>query len=576
MLKLFKHLKPYKWALIFIFCLIFVQTITDLYLPTLMSDIVDTGIVKNDTDYIIRVGIKMLVVSAIGVTASIIVSFLSARTAMGFGRKLREMIFTKVESFSLHEFDIFGTASLITRNTNDVNQVQMVLFMMLRMMIAAPIMCIGGVIMAYTKDKYLTLLLLFVLPVIAAIIAFVVIKGIPLFKLLQVKIDNLNRVVRENLTGVRVIRAFNKVEDESKRFDNANRELTETAIKVNKIIISLMPLMMLLLNLVSVGIVWFGAIRIDKGEMQVGDMMAFIQYAIQILISLIMFSSMFVMVPRASASAERINAVLNTHPEIVDENAPVKINQIKGELEFKNVTFSYPGAEEPAVKNISFKVNPGETLGIIGGTGAGKSTLLNLIMRFYDVSEGSILIDGIDIRKISQEDLRKNIGYVPQKAFLFSGTVADNIRFGKENASDDDIEKACEIAQAKEFIDNFEEKYMHEITQAGTNVSGGQKQRLSIARAIVRKPNIYMFDDSFSALDFRTDARLRLALKNITKDSTVLIVAQRIATIMNADKILVLDDGEIVGFGTHKELLKTCPVYREIASTQLSEEELLA
>lgn len=576
MLKLFKHLKPYKWALIFIFGLIFVQTITDLYLPTLMSDIVDTGIVKNDTDYIIRVGIKMLIVSAIGVTASIIVSFLSARTAMGFGRKLREMIFTKVESFSLHEFDIFGTASLITRNTNDVNQVQMVLFMMLRMMIAAPIMCIGGVIMAYTKDKYLTLLLLFVLPVIAAIIAFVVIKGIPLFKLLQVKIDNLNRVVRENLTGVRVIRAFNKVEDESKRFDNANRELTETAIKVNKIIISLMPLMMLLLNMVSVGIVWFGAIRIDKGEMQVGDMMAFIQYAIQILISLIMFSSMFVMVPRASASAERINAVLNTHPEIVDEKAPVKINQIKGELEFKNVTFSYPGAEEPAVKNISFKVNPGETLGIIGGTGAGKSTLLNLIMRFYDVSEGSILIDGIDIRKISQEDLRKNIGYVPQKAFLFSGTVADNIRFGKENASDDDIEKACEIAQAKEFIENFEEKYMHEITQAGTNVSGGQKQRLSIARAIVRKPNIYMFDDSFSALDFRTDARLRLALKNITKDSTVLIVAQRIATIMNADKILVLDDGEVVGFGTHKELLKTCPVYREIASTQLSEEELLA
>lgn len=574
MMKLFRFLYPYRISITIVLALIFLQALSDLYLPTLMADIVDTGIVKGDIPYILRIGGFMLLIAAIGMICSISASFLSAKISAGFGKLIRNRVFTHVENFSLQEFDRLGTSSLITRTTNDITQVQQVVTMMLRMMISAPMMCIGGIIMAVSKDAKLSLILVVVLPVIAAAIFAVVSKGMPLFKAMQVKLDKLNLVLREGLIGIRVIRSFNRIDHEKRRFDEANVDLTKTAVKVNRIMALLMPVMMLVLNFSSIAIIWFGSIRIDSGDMQVGSLMAFLQYAMQIMFSLIMVSMMFVMIPRASASAIRINEVLDMIPEIKD---PVQIKHAdsqRGCVEFRKVTFRYPGAEKCALTDISFSASPGEVTAIIGGTGSGKSTLISLIPRFYDINNGSILVDGVDIRDMSQESLRGKIGFVPQKAVLFSGTVAENIRYGKEEATDQEIRHAAEVAQATEFITGLKDGFDSVIAQGGANVSGGQKQRLSIARALVRRAEIYIFDDSFSALDFKTDANLRMALKEEITDSIVFIVAQRVSTVMDADRIIVLDEGRIAGIGNHRELMDTCEVYQEIVSSQLSEEEI--
>ncbi|GER89468.1 multidrug ABC transporter ATP-binding protein [Dictyobacter vulcani] len=574
MIKLFRFLKPYRWYVALVVVLVLLQSLSDLYLPTLMADIVDTGIVKGDTNYILRVGGFMLLIAVGGTCCSVIASYFSSKSAVGFGRIVRAKIFHRVEQFSLHEFDQIGTASLITRTTNDTTQVQQILIIMLRMMISAPLTCIGGIIMALSQDVQLSWVFVAAIPIIIISILIITGKAIPLFKVMQLKIDKLNLVLDEGLTGVRVIRSFDRIAHEKQRFDNANEDLTNTAIKVNRTIAFLMPLMMLLLNFTTIAIVWFGSIRINNGDMKIGALIAFLQYAMQIMFSLIMVSMMFVMLPRASASAERINKVLDIEPEIVDAKKLQHGGQKKGYVEFKHVTFSYPGAEQPALEDITFQANPGEVTAIIGGTGAGKSTLVGLIPRFYDIDEGSILVDGIDVREMAQEELRSKIGFVPQKAVLFTGNIAENIRYGKEDASIEEVEHAALVAQATEFISEMKDGFDSTIAQGGNNVSGGQKQRLSIARALVRQPEIYIFDDSFSALDFKTDARLRSALKDETRKSTVLIVAQRVSTVMDADRIIVLDEGKIVGIGTHRELLESSKVYYEIVSSQLSMEEI--
>ncbi|WP_027631707.1 ABC transporter ATP-binding protein [Clostridium hydrogeniformans] len=572
--KLFKHLKDYWYLIVAILVLAFFQAIAELNLPNLMSNIVDTGIVKGDVNYILKIGGYMLLVALGGTICAVFVSFLASKVALGFSRDLREKVFKKVESFSLNEFDELGTSSLITRTTNDINQVQQVMVMLLRIALFAPIMFIGAMIMALSKDVSLSSAFLISIPLLLILIGVIGKMGLPLFKSIQKKIDSLNKVVREGLIGIRVVRAFNRTEYEEKRFDDASKDLMETSIKVNKIMAVMMPMMMLIFNFMSIAIIWFGAKRVDAAAMQVGDLMAFLQYAMQVMMAVVMVSIIFIMIPRASASAERINEVLNLEPVIVDNESTKTANEKRGYLEFRNVAFRYKGAEEPVLSNISFSTKPGETTAIIGSTGSGKTALVNLIPRFYDIEGGEILINGVDIRTMSQEDLRHKIGVVPQKAVLFSGTIKDNIRYGKEDATDEDIIHAAEIAQATEFISNMKDGYDSEITQGGSNVSGGQKQRLSIARAIVRKPEIYIFDDSFSALDFKTDAKLRGALKAETKNSSVIIVAQRVSTVMDADRIIVLDEGKIAGMGTHKELLEECSVYKEIVASQLSEEEI--
>ncbi|MGL4656651.1 MAG: ABC transporter ATP-binding protein [Sarcina sp.] len=574
MLKIYKHLKPYTGLLILILALLGVQVATTLWLPTLMADIVDKGIVKGDTSYILKVGGEMLIVTLIGMIAMIISAYFISKVGIGFARDLRSKLFKRVESFSQADIDKIGIASLTTRTTNDITQVSTVTITILRMMITAPIMMIGGIIMAVDKSPKLSVVLVFSIPILIIVIAIIGGKGVPLFKSIQAKLDKVNQVMREKLNGIRVIRAFNKSEFESVKFNEANKDLTDTSIKVNKLMGALQPILMLILNLTTVALVWVGTLKINTGSVQIGDLMAVIQYAMQIMFSLIMMAMMFVMIPRGAASAKRINEVLDIEPSIKDE---VKVNSMeadKGSIEFKDVTFAYEGAEEPVLSNISFSVNAGETLSIIGGTGSGKSTLVSLIPRLYDVTSGKILLNGVDIRDVSQEELRNNIGYVPQKAILFSGTIEENIKYGKEDATDEEIRHAADIAQASEFIDKIEGGYEHEISQGGTNVSGGQKQRLSIARALVRKPSVYVFDDSFSALDFKTDAKLRAGLKGETKDSAVIVVTQRISSAKDSDKIIVLDEGKIAGIGTHKELAKDCPLYKEIALSQLSKEEM--
>lgn len=577
MFKIILNLKPFSLTIFFILLFIFGQAMAELALPTLMSDVVNNGMMQGDTGYILTYGAYMLLVALASSACSIIGSFFSARVAIGLGKNLRNDVFTRVENYSLYEFDKLGTASLITRTTNDIVQVQTVLVMMLRFMIYAPIMCIGGIIMAVSRDKGLTVILLVVIPVMLVIIGSLAYTVMPAFQAMQKKLDRLNMVLRENLTGIRVIRAFNKLDHEHERFKKANGDLTDTAIKVNQTMAVMQPTMILIMNITSIAITWFGGVRIAQNNMQIGDMMAFIQYAMQIMFSFIMVAVMFVMVPRAQASADRINEVLEMKPEIID---PEKVNLLpdekKGYISFENVTFHYPGAERPAVSHITFETGPGEITAVIGGTGSGKSTMVNLIPRFYDVSEGRILIDGVNVSEMPQSELRKKIGLVPQTAVLFTGSISDNIRYGNQAATDAEVRHAAEIAQAAEFIREMPEGFDTSIAQGGTNVSGGQKQRLSIARALVRKPEIYIFDDSFSALDFKTDALLRAALKAETKNSAVLIVAQRVSTVMDADRILVLDDGELVGKGNHKDLMKTCQVYREIVSSQLSEEEMKA
>lgn len=574
MLKLFKYLKPYRIPVIFVLVLVFFQALSELYLPTLMSDIVNTGVVQGDTQYIWKIGGYMLIVAFLGMACSIGASYYSSIASAGYGKLLRDKVFSHVSNFSLEEFDKVGTASLITRTTNDINQLQQVLIMMLRMMVMAPMMAIGGIIMAVSKDAKLSLIFIVVIPLLALAIFLIARKGIPYFRSIQLKIDKLNLVVRENLTGMRVIRSFNRTQHESKRFDIANKDLTDVSIKVNKIMALMMPVMMLVMNISSIGIIWFGGIRIDAGHMQVGDLMAFLQYAMQIMFSLVMVSMMFVLIPRAAASATRINEVLDMEPVIKNTTTETTRSNKKGHVEFQNVSFSYPGAENPAIHNISFEAKPGQVTAIIGGTGSGKSTLISLIPRFYDVSHGKVLVNGLDVRNMTQEELRSKIGYVPQKAVLFTGTINENIRYGKETATENEIKHAAKIAQAEGFISEMEHGYESLISQGGTNVSGGQKQRLSIARALVRKAEIYIFDDSFSALDFKTDAKLRAALKGETESSTVIIVAQRVSTVLDADQIIVLDESEVAGIGTHHELMETCEVYKEIVHSQLSEEEI--
>lgn len=474
MMKLFRYLKPFTALVLTVILLFFLQSLSDLYLPTLMADIINNGMLQGNLRYIWEVGGIMLLVAAGGAIAAILSSYLSSKIAMGFGRDLRSKVFSRVESYSLQEFDKIGTASLITRTTNDINQIQMVLIMMLRMMISAPLMGIGGIIMAVSMNKGLTNILAVALPTLAIFIGTIGKKVVPIFKAIQKKVDKLNLVSRENLTGIRVIRGFNRTQDEKRRFDDANLDLTNTTIKANKIMATMMPVIMLIMNLTSVAIIWFGSKQIDMGDLEIGDMMAFLQYAIQIMMALLMLSMMFVMIPRAQASAIRINEVLDMKPEIKDPINPSDIGAEKGYLEFRNVTFRYPDAEKPAIKNISFQTKPGEVTAIIGGTGSGKSTLINLIPRFYDVDQGEILIDGVDVREMTQKDLRRKIGFVPQKALLFTGSIAENIRFGEENITDKEVEDAAEVAQAKEFISKMEKGFDTKIAQGGTNVSGGQ------------------------------------------------------------------------------------------------------
>jgi ATP-binding cassette subfamily B multidrug efflux pump len=525
--------------------------------------------------YIINEGLIMLLISLFSAFCTVIVGLLASRTAAGVSRNLRRNIFTKVENFSNTEFDKFSTASLITRTTNDITQIQMLIVMAIRMIIYAPIIGIGGVIKAVSRSNSMSWIIALAVVVLLGLIGTVFAVALPKFKAIQKLIDRLNLVTRENLSGMMVIRAFNTQKFEEKRFDKANRDLTDTNLFVNRVMVVMFPAMMLIMNGVSVLIVWVGAHQIAKSSMQVGDMMAFMQYAMQILFAFLMMSFMFIMIPRASVSAQRIAEVLEVVPTILDPIKPKSFGKtVKGLVEFKNVCFRYPGAEADVLKNISFKAQPGQTTAFIGSTGAGKSTLVNLLPRFYDITEGQILIDGVDIREVTQFELREHIGYIPQKGSLFQGTIESNLKYADENATAGDIEKAAEIAQAMEFITEKPEGFKAEISQGGANVSGGQKQRLSIARALVKKPEIYIFDDSFSALDFKTDVALRKALKKETASSTLLIVAQRISTIKNAELIIVIDEGKIVGSGTHSELMKNCETYQEIALSQLSKEEL--
>ncbi len=572
MLKLFRGLKPYAALIACVLVLVFVSTMTDLELPDLMSEIVNTGIVQGDIPYILGRGGIMLLVALLGTGCTILTSYLTAKIGMGFSRDLRQKVFTKVESFSLAEVNEFGTASLITRTTNDINQVQLVVIMMMRMMLSAPLMIVGALIRAVNKDIELSKVIFVVIPIIIITIIIIARFTMPMFKKMQKRIDRLNLVVRENLTGIRVIRVFNKVSQEQERFNEASLEVSRIATIANRLMGALMPLMMLILNLSIIAVIWFGGIRINSGDLMVGDLMAFIQYLTQIMFSLLMLTMMFVLIPRAQASAVRINEVLEMDPSIVSPTH-AKQPQLKGYVEFKNVSFGYEGAEEYAISNISFSARPGEITAIIGGTGSGKSSILNMIPRFYDAAEGEELVDGIDVRQMNDEELRSKIGYVPQKAMLFTGTIRDNILYGKEDATDEEICHALDIAQATDFVSKMKEGIESQISQGGTNVSGGQKQRLSIARAVVRKPEIYLFDDSFSALDFKTDAKLREALREETKNSTVIIVAQRVSTVMDATRILVMDEGRIVGMGTHEELLKTNEIYQQIVESQLKKGE---
>ncbi|MFO7264453.1 ATP-binding cassette, subfamily B [Planifilum fulgidum] len=573
MIRILKNLKPYKWLVLSVFACVFIESMANLYLPTLMSDIVDKGVVVGNKPYIWKMGGLMLFISAIGALASIAASYFSSGAAMGFGRDLRRKVFVHVLDFSLQEFDQVGTASLITRTTNDITQLQQVVIMLFRMVASAPIMFIGGLIMALSKDAKLSLILVATMPILAGSVLLIMSKAIPLFRTVQKRLDRLNLVLRENLTGVRVIRAFNREKHEQARLQNANKDLTDVSIKVNKVMAFMMPIMMLVMNLTVVAVVWIGGIRIDHGAMQIGDLMAYVQYIMQIMFALIMASMMFIMIPRASVSAHRINEVLDMKPVVFSEGNETA-DRKRGTLEFEHVTFRYPGAEEPALSDISFKAHPGEVTAIIGGTGSGKTTLVNLILRFFDATSGTIRINGVDIRKCTLEDVRSRIGYVPQKSLLFSGTISDNLRFGKEDATQAEIEHAARIAQADDFIKQMKDGYESIISQGGTNLSGGQKQRLSIARALVRKPDIYIFDDCFSALDYKTDRDLRAALKEETKQATVIVVAQRVSTVMDADRIIVLDQGKIAGIGTHRELLATNAVYQEIVASQFREDEI--
>ncbi|MEG0254644.1 ABC transporter ATP-binding protein [Vagococcus sp.] len=571
MLKMIKRMSP--WAITGAILFMVIQITSDLYLPTLTSNIIDKGVTKGDTDYIIQIGIIMIGVSLIGITASVFNTLIASREAQKIGRNLRSDIYSKVEHSSNLEFEKIGTASLITRTTNDVNQIQMVTQMSLRLMINAPITLIGASILAYTRDPDLTKIFIYIIPVLLTVVGVIMFFATPLFKSLQEKTDKLNLVFREGLTGVRVIRAFNQNKFEEKRFDNVNKDYTQTAIKVNMLMSFLLPIITLIISVTNVSIVWFGGHNIAEGTLEVGNMMAFMTYAMQILMSFMMMTMIFIFVPRAQASAVRINEVLDMENSIKDSKQPKNFGS-KKELVFNNVLFRYPGAEKPAISQVDFSSNSGETIAIIGGTGSGKSTLINLIPRFYDVEEGQIIVNEQNIKEVNQVALREKIGYVPQKTLLFTGTIRSNMAYGNKNVSDEEIWQALEISQSKEFVEKLPDGLDTKVEQGGSNFSGGQRQRLSIARALAKKSDIYIFDDSFSALDFKTDALLRKALKESMTEAIVIIVAQRISTVVDADQILVLDEGIMVGKGTHNELKESNKTYQEIIQSQLREEEI--
>ena len=553
----------------------YAMVMANLWLPDKMSEIVNNGIIKQDMPAIWHNGLAMILVTAAGGLCSIIIGFLASRIATGMAQKLRMELFERVESFALADFNKFSTASLITRSTNDIQQIQMTSILLLRLALMAPIMAIGGLQKAIHNAPNLSWIIALAVSVLLVVIAVLFVIAVPRFKKLQTLVDKLNLVTRENLVGLKVIRAFHNEKIEQKKFQQANTELNKMNLFVNRLMMLLDPIMTLVMNFSSVAIVWFGAHLISSGNLQIGNMMAFLEYAMQVIISFLLLSMVFIMVPRAAVSVKRVGEVLDTLPSIVDPQSPQQLpHDATGKIEFKDVTFTYPDADLPVLSSINFAAEPGQTTAFIGSTGSGKSTLINLIPRFYDVSAGQILLDGVDIRQLKLEELYDQIGYVPQKGVLFSGTIASNIKYGNAKASQKLVEKSAKIAQAAEFVSELKNGYKNEIAQGGSNVSGGQRQRLSIARAIAVEPNVYIFDDSFSALDFKTDAKLRLALAKETKHKTVLIVGQRINTIMNADKIIVLDEGKIVGQGTHQELMKNCEVYQEIAASQLSEDDL--
>ncbi|HEY8799430.1 MAG TPA: ABC transporter ATP-binding protein [Candidatus Limnocylindrales bacterium] len=572
------YLRPYTLQLLLVMGLLLVQAIGNLYLPDLNADIINNGIARGDNDYILRTGGVMLLVTGLLGIAAVIGVYWGARVAMGFGRDVRSAIFSKVETFSQVEVNHFGPASLITRNTNDVQQVQLVVFMGLTILISAPILIVGGVIMALRTDVPLSGLLVVVLPLMAGVIALVMSRAVPLFRAVQVKLDRINQVMRETLSGVRVIRAFVRTSNEEERFDAASRDLFDTSLRVTRLFAITIPTMTAIFNLSTVAVIWFGAMRVNAGDLSIGNLTAFMQYLAQILFAVLTAVFMFILIPRGAVSAGRIREVLDTEPTIREPERPVTPTDParRGEVIFDNLEFRYPGAEEPVLRDIAFRAGPGETTAIVGSTGSGKSTLINLIPRFYDATEGSVQVDGVDVREMAFEDLWRRIGMIPQKAFLFSGTVASNLRFGDENATDEELWHALDIAQAKEFVEEMEGGLEAPINQGGTNLSGGQRQRLAIARALVRKAGIYVFDDSFSALDFNTDARLREALAREIGWATIIIVAQRVGTIMQADRIIVMDGGRIVGSGTHGQLLADNETYREIVYSQMSEQEAAA
>lgn len=567
------NLRPYLGALLAVVALQLLGTIAMLYLPSLNADIIDNGVAKGDTAYIMRVGGIMLGVTAVQIVCSIIAVYFGARVAMSFGRDVRAALFHRVGTFSAREMGRFGAPSLITRNTNDVQQVQMLVLMSCTLLVAAPIMCIGGIIMALQQDIALSGLLLVCVPVLVGCIAVIISRMVPQFRLMQTRIDTVNRVLREQITGIRVVRAFVREGFERNRFEKANSDVTGTALRVGRLMALMFPIVMLIFNASSVAVLWFGAQRIDDGSMQIGALTAFLSYLMQILMSVMMASFMAVMVPRASVCADRIGEVLDTETSVVPPANPVTELRHAGQLELRDAEFSYPGADEPVLRDITFSATPGNTTAIIGSTGAGKTTLLNLIPRLVDATAGTVLVDSVNVRDIDPEALRRRVGLVPQRPYLFTGTVASNLRYGNPDATDEELWEALDIAQARDFVEAMPEQLNAPISQGGTNVSGGQRQRLAIARALVRRPEIYLFDDSFSALDLATDARLRSALRPYTADATVVIVAQRVSTIIDADQIIVLDDGAVIGLGTHSDLLDTCPTYAEIVSSQMSSQD---
>jgi len=565
-----RFLRPYRRWLLAVVVLQLVGTMASLYLPTLNADIIDNGIAKGDTGYILGTGGAMLAVSMVQIVCSLIAVYFGARTAMSFGRDLRGAIFRRVGEFSAREVAHFGAPSLITRNTNDVQQVQMLVLMTCTMMIAAPIMCVGGIIMALRQDIGLSWLVGVSVPVLAIAIGLIIRRMVPQFRLMQTRIDSVNGVLREQISGIRVVRAFVREPVEAERFGAANAALTLTAMRAGRLMALIFPTVLLVLNVSSVAVLWFGASRIDSGQMQIGSLTAFLAYLMQILMSVMMATFMLMMVPRAAVCAERIDEVLATESSVTPPADPITTLRTHGEVEFRAAQFQYPGAAAPVLSDITLRVQAGRTTAIIGSTGSGKTTLVSLIPRLFDVTGGAVLVDGVDVRELEPDLLGSLIGIVPQTPYLFSGTIATNLHYGNPDAGDDELWRALEVAQARDFVAAMPDGLASRIAQGGTNVSGGQRQRIAIARALVRRPEIYLFDDSFSALDLGTDARLRAALRPATRDAAVIIVAQRISTIADADCIVVLEGGGVVGIGTHDELLATCPTYLEIVESQLS------